>query len=465
MAVWSIVLSAVATAAGAGAIEPMATTRVASGLNLPVYVTHAPGDYGRLFIVEKPGRIKILDLVTGQINIEPFLDIDALVAQGQTPFSDPGLFSLAFHPNYAVNGYMYVHYITDDQAVAGHESLKNTIARFQVSADPDIADVDSGQVLLKIGPVVGGVHFGGWIGFGADGYLYIPLGDGGPQEDPENRAQNLSELRGKVLRIDVNQDDFPNDDLKNYGVPSDNPFVGAAGADEIWAYGLRNPWRCSFDRGTGDFYIADVGQYLWEEIDFQPQSSAGGENYGWRCYEANHAFNPVDCPPMETLVFPIHEYGHNSAGGFAVIGGYVYRGCHIPSLRGAYVFADFLTNHIWSLRHDGQSATELVLHDAEFSISLEGAVVNDIVSFGEDLLGELYVVDQGAGSDGQVFRIVPQLDSIPLGDLNCDTSVGIVDFLLLLSLWGPCSGCPADLDGDGLVGVTDFLILLMNWTL
>ena len=182
----------------------MATTRVASDLNLPLYVTHAPGDYGRLFIVEKPGRIKILDLVTGQINIEPFLDIDGDVAQGQNPSSDRGLFSLAFHPNYAATGYFYLHYIAQSD-------FENTIARYQVSADPDIADVDSGQVLLKIGPLVG-LHFGGWIGFGPDGYLYIPLGDGGPQEDPENRAQNLSELRGKVLRIDVNQDDFPNDD-------------------------------------------------------------------------------------------------------------------------------------------------------------------------------------------------------------------------------------------------------------
>ncbi|MCH8260832.1 MAG: PQQ-dependent sugar dehydrogenase [Planctomycetes bacterium] len=439
-----------ATAAGTG-IEAMTTVRVAGNLDHVTFVTYAPGDYTRLFIVEKQGRIKVLNLKTGVVNATLFLDIDALVGGGLSTNDERGLLGLAFHPDYQNNGYFYVDYTNN----AG----TTTVARYSVSDDPEVADPGSALILLTIFQPFSN-HNGGWIGFGPnDGFLYISTGDGGSAGDPGNRAQDITnQLLGKMLRIDVDGNDGPGG---NYGIPAGNPFVGITGDDEIWAYGLRNPWRSSFDRATGDLYIADVGQNAWEEIDFQPADSTGGENYGWRCYEGDHTFNTGGCPPAKTMVFPIHEYSH--ALGRSLTGGYVYRGCAIPTLDGTYFFADYVFTRLWSFTYEGKNNPTVTSRIAELSPSSDGFSINQISSFGEDARGELYIVDQGSGISGQVFKIVPVKPTISPADLDCDGAVGVKDLLILLGTWGPCDGCLADLDGDHSVGVKDLLSLLGSW--
>jgi len=301
-------------------------------------------------------------------------------------------------------------------------------------------------------------HNGGWIGFSPnDGYLYIGTGDGGSAGDPGNRAQDITnQLLGKMLRIDVD-----GDNAGNYGIPQDNPFVGISGDDQIWAYGLRNPWRNSFDRVTGDLYIGDVGQSAWEEIDFQPADSIGGENYGWCCYEGNHSFNVANCAPPDTMVFPIHEYNH--ALGMSLSGGYVYRGCAIPTLDGTYFFADWFLARLWSFNYDGNNVQNFTSRIDELSPSQDGFGINQISSFGEDAAGELYIVDQGSGASGQVFKIIPVDPTISPADFNCDGVVSAGDLLFLLASWGDCDGCRADLDGDHVVGASEILFLLSEW--
>ena len=439
-----------ATAAGTG-IEAMTTVRVAGNLDHLTFVTYAPGDYTRLFIVEKQGRIKVLNLKTGVLNATLFLDIDALVGGGLSTNDERGLLGLAFHPDYQNNGYFYVDYTNNVGTT--------TVARYSVSNDPEVADPGSALILLTIFQPFSN-HNGGWIGFGPnDGFLYISTGDGGSAGDPGNRAQDITnQLLGKMLRIDVDGNDGPGG---NYGIPAGNPFVGITGDDEIWAYGLRNPWRSSFDRATGDLYIADVGQNAWEEIDFQPADSTGGENYGWRCYEGDHTFNTGGCPPAKTMVFPIHEYSH--ALGRSLTGGYVYRGCAIPTLDGTYFFADYVFTRLWSFTYEGQNNPTVTSRIAELSPSSDGFSINQISSFGEDARGELYIVDQGSGFSGQVFKIVPVKPTISPADLDCSGDVGVKDLLILLGTWGPCDGCLADLDGDHSVGVKDLLSLLGSW--
>src|SRR6266542_1933964 len=252
---------------------------VVSGLTMPVTVTNAGDGSGRLFIVQQTGQIRIF--TNGTLLLAPFLDISDLVSC----CGEQGLLGLAFHPDYATNGFFYVDY-TDN---AGN----TVVARYSVSEnDPNVADPDSAQtVLTQVQPFSN--HNGGQLAFGPDGSLYIAFGDGGSAGDPQENGQNLETWLGKILRVDINGDDFPGDPDRNYAVPPDNPFVGVPGLDEIWAYGVRNPWRCTFDRVTGDFFIADVGQGNWEEIDFQPANSTGGENYGWDVLEGMHCFEDI----------------------------------------------------------------------------------------------------------------------------------------------------------------------------
>src|SRR5688572_24974038 len=287
----------------------------------PVAITHA-GD-SRLFITEQSGRVVIHD-GTAVLPV-PFLDIRSIVGDNQ---NEQGLLSVAFHPNYSSNGYFFVNY-TD-------LSGDTVVARYSVSpVDPNRADPNSARIILEINQPYSN-HNGGQLQFGPDGYLYIGMGDGGAGGDPENRAQNLGSLLGKMLRIDVDREEGS----RRYGIPASNPFVGVyAARGEIWALGLRNPWRFTFDRLTGDMFIGDVGQGEIEEIDFQPGTSPGGENYGWRRMEGTHCYNPSsNCNPGN-LVLPILEYSHNH--GCSVTGGYRYRGSRYPQLRDLYLYGDY----------------------------------------------------------------------------------------------------------------------------
>ncbi len=445
----------VASFAAAGGETPIETRRVATGLTYPTGVYHAPGDASRLFITEKPGRIKILDLDSGTVLPTVFLDIDPLVTGGTSTGSEQGLLGLAFHPDYASNGYFYVNYTGSGGAT--------TIRRYSVSdTNPNLANASSGTTLLTISQPYSN-HNGGWLGFGPDGFLYIGTGDGGSANDPGNRAQNtgVNQLLGKMLRIDV-------DGGTPYGIPADNPFANGGGDNRIWASGLRNPWRCSWDRETGDFYIADVGQNAWEEINFQP-AGVGGQNYGWRCKEGNACTGLSGCTcASPSLTSPIHVYGHNSSGGYSLTGGFVYRGCAIEGLQGTYFFADYVTSRIWSLRYDGTTVSGFQLRTTQLTPSSEGFTVNQISSFGEDANGELYIVDQGSGTTGQIFKIVPAdgsngCDPGLVGDIDGNGLVNGADLAAVLSAWGTKGG-GADLDGDGSVGGSDLAILLGNWT-
>lgn len=366
-----------AVAAGTGGIV---ANHVATGLTQPLFVTAPPNDHNRLFIVEKTGAIKIMNLGNGQVLPVPLLQIDDLSSSGER-----GLLGLAFHPEFADNGHFFVNFTdaTGRTNVRRYTAIGNT-------ADPssrhDVITVD--QPFSN--------HNGGWIDFGpTDGFLYIALGDGGFGNDPDNNAQNLNSLLGKMLRIDIDRDDLPAAPTRSYGIPPSNPFVSdQAARSEIWALGLRNPWRCSFDRLTADLWIADVGQSGREEINFQNANSRGGENYGWRIREGTQRTG-LD-PDVGTFVDPIHEYGRTDGG--AIIGGYVHRGEAMDGLRGTYFYADFLSNRIWSLRFDGSSISNHMERTAELNANQSLAAIN---SFGQDGRGEIYIVSM----TGDIYRI------------------------------------------------------------
>jgi glucose/arabinose dehydrogenase len=338
---------------------------VAEGFNAPTGIASAGDGSGRLFIVEKAGTIRVFD--GGSVLPEPFLDIHDRVNAGA---SEQGLLGLAFHPNYTENGYFFVNY-TDGTG-------GTVISRFSVTDDPNRADPASEEVVLTQAQPARN-HNGGNLVFGPDGYLYIGLGDGGASGDRFGNGQNLGTLLGAMLRIDVNE--LP------YSIPPDNPFVDDPNAlDEIWAYGLRNPWRYSFDRATGDLYIADVGQNVYEEVDFQPADSAGGENYGWPIMEGLHCYpEGANCDPAG-LVQPVAEYDHTE--GCSVTGGYVYRGERFPAMQGVYFFGDYCSGLIWGLAPtaDGWNVRQLASTNASIS------------SFGQAEDGEVYFVDLARGT-------------------------------------------------------------------
>lgn len=346
------------------------------GLVEPTTITSA--DDSRLFVVERAGRIRVVN-EDGLLLTQPFLDIVDRV--GSADNWEQGLIGLAFHPDFASNGLFYVNY-TD---LAGDSQ----IARFRVNNDnPNIADANSEIIVLSVEqPTI--IHNGGQLAFGPDGYLYIGLGDGGWLGDPDNNAQDLELMLGKILRIAVSTGNNP----PFYTVPNDNPFVGVAGAaPEIWAVGLRNPWRFSFDRSTGDLYIGDVGNTRREEINYEPAGSPGGFNYGWRCYEGNLSFNLVGCGQPSDYTFPIHDYPHYP--GCAVTGGYVYRGNQYPIMNGHYLFADLCSGDFWSLERD--PATH------QWQTTWRGSTVPWLSTFGEAADGELYVADYFGGT---VYRV------------------------------------------------------------
>lgn len=341
-----------------------------TGFVSPVEITNA-GDT-RLFVVQKGGLIRILN-ADGTVNATPFLNLSSLV----TTNSERGLLGLAFHPNYATNGYFFVNYTN----LAGN----TVIARYTVSAtNPNIANT-SETVLMTITQPFSN-HNGGTLKFGSDGYLYIGMGDGGSGGDPGNRAQNINENLGKMLRIDVNVSAAP-----FYASPSSNPYVGVAGNDEIWAIGLRNPWKFSFNRLNGDLWIADVGQDAIEEINkvVSPLPNSG-INFGWRCYEGNSTYNTSGCAPSSTMRFPFVQYAR-FGGACSVTGGYYYSGTAYPNFQNKYFFTDYCDNKIRMVDNAGVITT---------TASFSG---NNFVTFGEDVNGELYI----AGiTSGTVYKII-----------------------------------------------------------
>jgi glucose/arabinose dehydrogenase len=344
---------------------------VASGLSNPLYLTAPSGD-DRLFVVEQPGRVRIIR--AGALLPQPFLDITAKVSSG----GERGLLSIAFHPRYATNGYLYVNY-TD---LAGHTRIE----RYSVSpTDRDAADPSSAQLVLFVAQPYAN-HNGGLLLFGPDGMLYVGLGDGGSGGDPHNNAQSTATLLGKLLRLDV-------DGGSPYAIPAGNPFVGQAGTrGEIWALGLRNPWRFAFDRVAGLLYVADVGQNRWEEISVV-LANRPGVNYGWRVLEGNECYGAATCS-SEGLERPVVEYSH--AEGCSVTGGAVYRGSLIPGIVGHYFYSDYCTGFLRSFRYANGQA----LDRRDWNVGTLGYVL----SFGEDLAGELYVLS----ANGRVYRLEAQ---------------------------------------------------------
>ncbi len=370
-------------------------SEVADGFIRPVDIQSPPNGSNDLYILEKAGRIRIL--IEGEaLQEELFLDIDARVLGGNSTNSEQGLLGLAFHPDFESNGYFYLNY-THEKSTGGAETR---VSRFSaLTGNPRLSDTDSEHILLTVGQPFSN-HNGGQLQFGPDGFLYIGLGDGGSGGDPMNNAQDSLSLLGKMLRIDVNGDDFPTNTERNYAIPVDNPFVGDSGvSDEIWATGLRNPWRFSFDSQTGDLYIGDVGQNSWEEVDFQPANSGGGENYGWRVKEGNHIF--IDSPKLGpgTLTDPIWEVSHAS-GNCSITGGYVYRGLRYPRMSGIFFYTDWCSGRLWGLTQDEQEWAFQELDDTDFRI----------VTFGEDASGDLYIADQNSGT---IYKLT---DTVELGN-------------------------------------------------
>lgn len=387
VALFGLLLATVQASPGAG---PLAPTAAVTAVQFSTTALLDPVDIAntgvatdtRLFVVERDGRIKIVE-ANGTVVSTPFLDIDTQVHA--EAYVEEGLLGLAFSPNYASDGHFFVYY-TDN---AGNLQL----SRFSVSGDPNVA-LTAETFILNIPHPGAQNHNGGDLAFGPDGFLYAAPGDGGGGNDPGDDGQILSTLLGKVLRIDVTG-------VATYTIPASNPYTLTVGLDEIWAQGLRNPFRFSFDRLTGDLYIGDVGQGAWEEVNFQPADSTGGENYGWRCREGLHAgSNQTNCSGAGAYDSPVLEYCNEAQGlsctdgGRAVIGGHVYRGSTYPGMYGVYFFADNSSSRFWAMLPNTWSFTELDINN-----------VPNPAGFGEDVAGELYVASRIGGGNDHIYRL------------------------------------------------------------
>ncbi|NWF49211.1 MAG: PQQ-dependent sugar dehydrogenase [Ignavibacteriaceae bacterium] len=352
----------------------------------PLDLQHAGDGTDRIFVVERAGRIKVFQNSANTSQVKIFLDITDRVVSG----GELGLLGLAFHPDYENNGYLYVNYTSQNP------NLHTRISRFKVTdTNPDSADKNSEQIILTYDQPYSN-HNGGCLAFGPDGYLYIASGDGGSGGDPQNNAQSVNNLLGKILRIDI---DNPAPGLF-YSIPPDNPFVDSTGTvrKEIFAWGLRNPWRFSFDSETGTIWCADVGQDAWEEIDI----IQNGKNYGWRCYEGNHPYNLSGCNYPE-YIFPVWEYSHSI--GASITGGYVYRGPNVPEIFGQYIYGDYSSKKVWALKYDGITPPINTL-----LLTAPGS----ITSFGVDKNNELYIVS----FDSKIYRFLPTAPIIAPSNLN-----------------------------------------------
>jgi glucose/arabinose dehydrogenase len=419
---------------GSDFVGQLTTVRVAAGLLRPLYVTSPPGDVDRLFILEQDGLIKILR--DGVVLPTPFLDLsDVTLSPADDPpgHNEEGLLGMAFHPDYDVNGRLFVYHTNS----TGTQQL---IERYTVSGDPDVADPGSVELVIAVDHPTHGDQDGGMLAFGPlDGYLYIGTGDGGGDCDPPENAQSLDSNLGKLLRLNV--DSLP-------ASTAGNPFDGAtAGNDEIWSFGLRNPWRFSFDRLDGKLLIGDVGESIWEEIDCQTPGSGGGENYGWNRYEGPQCpspsptcTNPGSCmiPGYDS---PIRTYNHSTSGfSCSVVGGYVYRGCRMSDLHGTYFYADYCSNMINTFRVDG-SCSPLAPVDHQRAADLApggGLFISQITSFGEDEQGELYVLDRA----GEVFKILPTLGIMEVSGIDASLLSANADGDWIWEDLGKTSGHP-----------------------
>jgi glucose/arabinose dehydrogenase len=362
------------SAAALGALK-FRLVPVVQGANAPTVVTNDGVDASRLYIVDKGGKILIEQ--SGTLGGTPFLDITSRVGSGG---SEQGLLGLAFHPDYKDNGYFFVDYTNRDG--------NTVIARFTANTDRATADLSTFKQILTVDQPYAN-HNGGQLAFGPDGMLYIGMGDGGSEGDPQHNGQITNTLLGKILRIDVDHGD-------PYAIPPDNPFAdGTGGKPEIWDFGFRNPWRFSFDRQTHDLYVGDVGQAEWEEIDFIAAGTRGGLNFGWNIMEGDHCYSSATNCDQTGLVLPVTEIEHPA--GCAIIGGYVYRGTQYPAINGAYFFTDYCTGTIWALIRDASGAwvqTPVIASPSSYA---------GYSSFGEDLSGELYITDL---ANGIVYHLV-----------------------------------------------------------
>lgn len=465
--------------------QTLATEVVASGFALPVFCTAPSGDDNRLFVVQQRrfgrGLVRLVDLRTGRLQPEPYLDVGP-VGTG----AEQGFYCMAFHPRFMANGYFYVKYAAP--AVPGVSAGDVYVVRYRaMRGDPmaTAADPASARVILKITKPEG-THNGGWIGFGPDGMLYIATGDGGngndstggssfpPYHTPETgNAQDLTDnILGKVLRIDVDgpdgepgtgdDDGFPADPDRHYMVPPGNPYVGTENTPELWANGLRNPWRCSFDRETGDFWVGDVGQGEREEIS-RNVGNVPALNYGWRCMEGSRCTGLEGCAcNAPELTMPLFEYDHTI--GCAIVGGYVYRGAAIPWLRGTYFLSDFCTSAITTFRPGPGGVTDVV--DRSVELDPPGPISNvTIISFGEDSRGDLYLIDQNAGRILRVVKPGEKKDCNGNGrDDEGDIASGISADANGDGIPDECQSlCPADFNRDGGVDGLDVEAFFVAW--
>ncbi len=366
--------------------------QVATGFTSPVDLQNCGDD--RIFVVEQAGYIRLMSK-SGVINATPFLDIHTRV---QSSGNEQGLLGLAFSPNYKQDGYFYVNYIN------GSGAGSTRISRFQVSAtDSNYTNQATEEILLTFTQPYTN-HNGGGLFFGKDGYLYDTQGDGGSANDPAGNGQNKNVFLGKLLRLDVSNPDT------TYTIPATNPFVGIANAKpEVWAYGLRNPWRCNIDRITGDVWIGDVGQGTWEEVDFQQANSMGGENYGWRCREGAHDFNTSGCA-SSGFVEPVFEYNHSFQSSCSITGGYIYRGTQHSALWGRYLCTDYCSGQFFSVKQAGVNT-----FDAD---TLNNLTNNQYTGFGQDNNGELYVLYRGSGTGGRVYRLTETTNCNPVAFIS-----------------------------------------------
>lgn len=484
-------VSAVLAAAGTAAAQTLTTVPVASGLTRPMFVTAPRGDFNRIFVVEQrsgsTGRIRIVNIPGNTLNATPFLSIS-----GVATASEQGLLGLAFHPNFMQNGYFYVNYTRTAQS--GISAGSTIVARYRATGGVGTAltaDPTSATVLMTILQPENN-HNGGWMDFGPDGMLYIATGDGGNGNDVNGtgtvnppghtatigNAQDLTNnLLGKMLRIDVDgPDNIPGnaDDADStlglpYRIPANNPYNGTNGDREIMAYGLRNPWRNSFDRDTGDLWIADVGQGVWEEVNVVQAGGLAGLHFGWKCLEGLACTNLTGCSPCPTSgrYNPIHVYNHNESR-CSITGGYVYRGCAIPSFRGQYIFADYCSSQIYTLQRGATFQTPVSAVDRTAELDPAGSLtLSTITSFGEDALGELYICDF---SGGRVYKIVESAFSQPDCNANniadaCEIASGGVPDANSNGIPDGCeTSCYADYNEDGGIDGADVEAFFTDWS-